>query len=78
MMFAIPIAPDQQRHRAEAEQQRRELALGRCAGLEHVRGPAHLDAVGVLGIDRGREQVETSLHGSDGVDQQQSTHTEPS
>ena len=56
-MFAIPIAPDEQRHRAEPEQQRRELALGRGPRLERVRGTADLNAVRVLRIGGRREQV---------------------
>ena len=52
-MLAIPIA-DEQRHRAEAEQQGGELSLGGRARPERVDGDADGNAVGLLWVGGGR------------------------
>src|SRR6516165_5720099 len=50
-------APDQQRHRAEAEEQAVERALGRGAGDQRGRGATDLDAAGGFGVGGGGEDL---------------------
>ena len=57
-----PDAADQERDRAEPEEQRREGALGRGARLDRIRRARDVDLVGVLGVGGDRE------HGLDVVD----------
>jgi hypothetical protein len=62
MMLATPTAPDQQGHRAEAQEEAVEGALGVGLGDEGGRGLGDVDLARVLGVGGGAEQV------VDGVD----------
>ena len=50
-------AADEQRHRAEAQEQAGQRVVGLGARGERVRRPADVDLLGVLGVGRRREQV---------------------
>ena len=52
-----PNAADEQRDRAEPEEQRGERALGASLGLERVGGPADLDLFGMLWVRGRRDEV---------------------
>ena len=62
MMLATPIGADQQRDRAQAEEQGVERALGVGLGGERVRGLGDGDLVGVFRVGLAAEEV------IDGVD----------
>jgi hypothetical protein len=63
-----PDGADQQRDRAEAEEQGVERALGVSCGGERVRGPGDVDLVGVFRAGLRAEQAVDAGGGGGGVD----------
>lgn len=53
--LAIPIPPTTSATRPQTQEERGERSLGRGLRFEHIRWPGHLDLLGVLRVDGGRQ-----------------------